>query len=261
MQRLHIEDLCGYLLENEIEDWDVVKVPAIDKEGVSFWPERFGVEELEKIQKINPVKFYSQYQQEPILESCSVINTDWFQWYNSQTIGEFERIFITSDCAMKAKEHSDYSVFCAWGMIGNNLYLIDGLRGKYEFPELKQQAINFWRRFEYYSRHTYAYGFYVEDKVSGTSLIQELFANTAIPVIPIQRTTDKLTRVEEVLGYIEAGRVYLPENNSFAKDLISEAMAFSREVRNNKHDDIIDNLCDGIMKGISNANISILDVL
>jgi predicted phage terminase large subunit-like protein len=261
MQRLHVDDLCGYLLRTEPDEWDVIKIPAIDGFNRSFWEERFTIQEMELIKEKYPIKFYAQYQQDPIFEKGSVINVEWFNKYNPDTIDEFERIFIVGDTAQKTKEWNDYSVFSAWGVLNNNLYLIDGVRDRWEAPRLKSEAINFWKRFEYYSRHVYCYAFYIEDKSSGTGLIQELNHDTSIPIIPIQRVKDKLTRIEDVLDYIHAGRIHLPINNKFSDSLIAECMAFTRDVKHNKHDDMIDTMIDAINKSISMINISILDVI
>ena len=69
MQRLHENDLCGYLLEKEPEEWTVLSMPAIeiDKDGnkTALWPMKHTVEELEKIRAINPIIFDTQYMQDP----------------------------------------------------------------------------------------------------------------------------------------------------------------------------------------------------
>ena len=69
MQRLHENDLCGYLLDKEPEEWRVLSMPAIqvDENGNkhALWPMKHTVEELEKMREINPVIFDTQYQQDP----------------------------------------------------------------------------------------------------------------------------------------------------------------------------------------------------
>lgn len=69
MQRLHKQDLCGYLLDLEPDEWEVLSLPAlsVDSEGheVALYPFKHTVEELHKIQAANRFVFETQYQQNP----------------------------------------------------------------------------------------------------------------------------------------------------------------------------------------------------
>ena len=69
MQRLHKDDLCGYLQQIEKDEWEVLSLPAlsIDENGneVALWPFKQSVEELNKIKKANRFVFETQYQQNP----------------------------------------------------------------------------------------------------------------------------------------------------------------------------------------------------
>lgn len=70
MQRLHEDDLCGYLIEKEPEEWTVLSLPAIQidertQERRSLWPMKFTLEELDKLRDTNPVVFETQYMQNP----------------------------------------------------------------------------------------------------------------------------------------------------------------------------------------------------
>jgi predicted phage terminase large subunit-like protein len=85
----------------------------------------------------------------------------------------------------------------------------------------------------------------VEDKASGTGLIQEIKADGGIPIAPIQRTVDKLTRVMDVLGYIEGGNVLIPSYSNFTKEFVSECESFTAD-DSHMHDDQIDPMCDAI---------------
>ena len=87
--------------------------------------------------------------------------------------------------------------------------------------------------------------FCIEDKASGTGLIQDIKNVDKIPVAGIQRNTDKLTRVQDALPYIESGFVYLPDNSPFVNDFIEECEAFTAD-DGHDHDDQIDPMCDAI---------------
>lgn len=261
MQRLHLDDLVGWIEKNELDEWNIIKVPALDENNQSFWPERYPVEELQKIQKINNFKFQSQYQQDPIASGGSVIKTEWFKYYPLNVDYEYTKIFITADTAQKIKEHNDFSVFCVWGVTKlGKLHLLDILRGKWEAPDLKRQVKMLWNRWSKGIGTCSCSGMWIEDKASGTGLIQEIKRECAIPVIPLAADKDKLTRLEAVLAHIEAGNVVLPNSPEQNKDLLNECEAFTRD-DSHKHDDIVDTIVYGIMVGLSKLQVSILEVL
>lgn len=261
MQRLHLDDLVGWIEKNEPEEWEILKVPALDEDGNSFWAERYPVEELEKIRRINNFKFQSQYQQDPIASGGAVIKTEWFKYYPANITYDYKRIFITADTAQKIKEHNDYSVFMVWGVTKfGKLHLLDEIRGKWEAPDLKRQVKILWNRWSKGIGNTPCSGLYIEDKASGTGLIQEIKRECAIPVLPLEADKDKLTRLEAVLAHIEAGNIELPNNPEQNKDLLNECEAFTRD-DSHSHDDQVDTLVYGIMVGLSKLQVSILDVL
>ena len=261
MQRLHLDDLVGWIEKNEPQEWEIVKISALDENGQSFWEERYPVEELKHIQRINNFKFQSQYQQEPIASGGAVIKTEWFKYYSTSADYQYKRIFITGDTAQKVKEHNDYSVFFVWGVTKfGKLQLLDRLRGKWEAPDLKRQVKILWNRWSKGIGNIPCSGLYVEDKASGTGLIQEIKRECAIPVLPLQADKDKLTRLEAVLAQIEAGNVELPDSPEQNKDLLNECEAFTRD-DSHSHDDQVDTLVYGIMVGLSKLQVSILEVL
>lgn len=69
MQRLHKQDLCGYLLDLEPQEWEVLSLPAlsVDSDGneVALYPFKHTVDELHKIRSANRFTFETQYQQNP----------------------------------------------------------------------------------------------------------------------------------------------------------------------------------------------------
>lgn len=261
MQRLHLDDLVGWIEKNEPDEWDIVKIPALDENGKSFWEERYPTQELKHIQTVNNFKFQSQYQQKPIASGGAVIKIEWFKYYPLNIQIEYKRIFITGDTAQKVKEHNDYSVFIVWGVTKfDKLHLLDMIRGKWEAPDLKKQVKILWNRWSKGIGNTHCSGIHIEDKASGTGLIQEIKRECAIPVIPLRANKDKLTRLEAVLAHIEAGNVELPGSPEQNKDLLNECEAFTRD-DSHKHDDIVDTVVYGIMVGLSKLQVSILEVL
>lgn len=258
-QRLHIADLSGVLQEKY--NFLTIRKPLIDDNGVCQIPSQYTEERLKELQQ-NNYEFQAQFQQCPIIQGGQVIKRDYFRYYPAVQEFKYKRILIAADTAMKVKEYNDYSVFIAGGVTAENkLHILDMIRGKWEAPDLERMAIAFWNKFKRNPKTGLTCsGFYVEDKASGTGLIQGLRAKYGIPVVGISVDSDKLTRVENALPYIEAGQVLLPENEnySFVPDLLNECEAFSRDM-SQLHDDIVDSLTHLITEALAKTVVSYLD--
>jgi predicted phage terminase large subunit-like protein len=103
-------------------------------------------------------------------------------------MSQFERIVQSWDTASKATELSDFSVCTSWGSHGKNLYLLDVLRRRLEYPELKSAVC------EQYERLRPSVVL-IEDKASGTRLIQELIREGLYAVTRYQPQSDKIMRM------------------------------------------------------------------
>lgn len=256
-QRLHVEDLSGLL--TKIYKFKVLKKPLIDERGRCTLPSQYTEDRLEEVQKDN-ASFMAQYQQEPTILGGNVIKSEWFGYYPSWEDIKPDMMFGTADTAQKKGEANDYTVFCMWFVYNNCLHLLDMVRGKVEAPELRKTAKTFWDKWKFGMNGRLPRAFYVEDKSSGTGLIQDLRRDTGIPIIAVQREKDKLTRCEDVLDYIQCGRVKLfkDEDWSYNPLIINEAEEFNRELTH-KHDDILDNIFDAINKGLCAGKSSLFD--
>lgn len=269
MQRLGLEDLTGYLLENEPDDWDIIKLQGLNEEtGEALWEEKYPAAELLKLKKVNPFVYYGQYQQEPIVIGGSVIKTEWFRYYPREHY-DYQFTYITSDTAQKKGDANDFSVFCFWGKtFDNRLHLLDMVRGKWEADELRQQVKLCWEKWSKFE--TQPYGFYIEDKSSGIGVIQEIKKTEPIPIIPIARSrykndqgqmvsADKFSRCMTAAPYIANGWVYLPnsEKDDISSQVLAECAAFRADL-SHKHDDICDCLFDGVDVAFGASSISSL---
>ena len=262
LTRWHVDDPIGRLLETD-KTVKVLSYPAIAihdekhrKEGEALFPEHKSLDFLLERKKIMPpANFEALYQQNPFITDGGIFKTEWFKPY--RTLPKLKFTVITVDTAQKTKEQNDYSVFALWGQgEDGNAYLIDILRGKWEAPDLIKMAKIFWYKhvpnFNIRSMN-------VEDKVSGTTLIQTL-SKSVDPVIPIkavQRNIDKITRANDVAPFIESGRVYLPEKAEWLNDFIVEHAQFP----NGAHDDQVDTTSDGLNIIFGKFIIDIWDVL
>lgn len=256
-QRLHIADLSGLLIEKY--KFNVLK-KALVVDGVCQLPSQYTEERLKELQT-NAYMFSSQYQQEPVYRGGAVIKREWFKYYPTNIKYNYNRILITADTAMKVKEHNDYSAFIVGGVTNDNhLHILDIVHGKWEAPDLKRTAVELFNKWKYDEiTGLTCSGLYIEDKASGTGLIQEL-RRCGIPIIGIQAEKDKLTRAENVLSYIESGMVLLPnaENYGNNKILLDECEAFTRD-DSHLHDDIVDALVYNIQEAIAKTKVSLLD--
>jgi predicted phage terminase large subunit-like protein len=242
MQRLHEDDLSGFLLSGgNGEKWHHLNIPAITDEGVSFWPgnSSFDLDELRRKEKANSYVFAGQYMQRPAPEGGGIFKDDWWRYYTQEP--EFVWRGIYGDTAQKTKQENDYSVFQCWGRTkSGQKYLIDQIRGKWEAPELLSQSRSFWQKHNALKNGKLRH-MKIEDKVSGTGLIQTI-RREGVPVIPVQRGTDKITRAYDAAPHVESGNVYIPQNEPWLSDFLQEASYFP----NGKHDDQLDPMFDAV---------------
>jgi len=208
------------------------------EEEEPLWGERFPLEELYKRKRLDPREFASLYQQTPYIAGGNLIKSSWWRHYDKKDI-EFQTILISADTAFKKTEQSDFSVMMVLGLDeGGDMYIIDIVREKYDFPELKRACINLNAKY----RGKGLRGVYIEDKASGQSLVQELKHASGMAVIPYRVNGDKVIRLNAVSPLIEGGRVHLPKEAPWLDDFMDEAQSFP----NGKHDDQIDALSMGL---------------
>ena len=126
---------------------------------------------LEQIRRtIGEYNFAGQYQQAPSPQGGGMVKAAWFRSYAAnERPDKFDRVVQSWDTANKASELSDFSVCTSWGIKGKDLYLLHVLRKRMEYPELKRAVREQCEAFE-------ASVVLIEDKASGTQLIQELVA-------------------------------------------------------------------------------------
>ena len=228
MQRLHEQDLAGWLIDNgNGEAWKLICLPAIKDDGTALWEAKHSIDELQRMEKSNPYNFAGQYMQRPSPLGGGIFRTDWWQYYS--VLPQTKRIIQSWDTAFKAKEGNDYSVCTTWAECDKGFYLIDVFKQRAEFPELKRAAVNLYNTYK-------PHAVLVEDKASGQSLIQELKRETNMAIVPIKVDSDKVSRAYAITPLIESGRVYLPEKAYWLLDYIHSLATFP----NAAHDDDVD---------------------
>lgn len=250
MTRWHKQDLVGKLKEED-SNITVLNYPAIAthdevnrREGEALFPELKSLEFLKKKRKLlHSPHWQSLYQGSPVVIGGELFKDDHWNWW--EKLPPLKYKFIVVDTAQKVKTINDWTCFQCWGYgINGCIYLLDQLHAKLESPELRTEAEIF------YNKHNtprlnvgdpVLRGMYIEDKSSGSGLIQEL-RRKKVKVVAVQRNTDKVFRSQDVIPEIESGKVYLNKAVPKVGTITNE----SREFPNGEFDDAIDTTMSAI---------------
>lgn len=269
MQRLHEDDLVGHVVN--AEPWRVIRFPAIAetdethtvqtlfgtrrfqrRAGEALHPEREPLEVLNRIREIlGEYNFAGQYQQAPAPLGGGLVKAEWFKTYAANEVpAKFEMVLQSWDTANKPTELSDYSVCTTWGIKDKHLYLLHVYRKRVDYPELKR-AVRV--QANAFSPQTIL----IEDKASGTQLIQEFVGEGLHAVKQYQPTMDKIMRMNSVTSTIENGFVNLPEKAAWLGEYLHELATFP----NGKFDDQADSTSQALdwLKSGSNMVYGLLD--
>lgn len=248
MQRLHIDDPAGRLREQG--GWTVLSLPAIAEveahielgqgrvhtraPGDILHAAREPKHILDAIKRdIGTYNFSAQYQQEPVPPEGEIVKWGWFRFFERLPVGP-RRVVQSWDIAIKPEDRHDYSVCTTWAIVGDQYYLLDLYRKRLAFPDLHRAVTDLARRWS-------AETLIIEDKASGTALIQQLKEKRQVGVpIPIAYLPkeDKVTRMLAETPAIEAGHVHLQADAGWHGDLKTELVQFP----NGRFDDQVDSI-------------------
>jgi predicted phage terminase large subunit-like protein len=239
-QRLHLEDLTGFLLTKY--KFNLLKLPLV-VDGVCQLPSQYTPERLEELQK-NEFMFLSQYQQTPIISGGAIFKRDCFIFTNILP-EKYDYTFMTADLAYKDKQHNDFTCFSYWGVLNKKLYLIDAKRKKINAVE-----IDGWIRPWIMPKLGYGFRYiWIEDKAHGTYLLQQ-YRKDGLPVPSEQmikqtlpRDGDKVMRANNIIPCLNMTSPNVIFNNQIEgfNDLVEELLSFN----NSTNDDFVDTVIDG----------------
>jgi predicted phage terminase large subunit-like protein len=254
MQRLHEDDMIGHVMKRE--SWDLISFPAIAEvnerhivetafgqrefvrlAGEPLHPERESLETLARTRAtIGEYNFAGQYQQTPSPAGGGMIKEAWFGRYlPSDLPTSFDRIVQSWDTANKPSELADYSVCTTWGVKGSHFYLLNVLRKKLAYPDLK-------RAVQEQSDLFKPTVILIEDKASGTQLIQEFIEAGLSSVTRYKPDGDKIMRLHAQTAAIENGFVHLPIEAHWLADYTHELTMFP----NGRFDDQVDSTAQAL---------------
>ena len=232
--------IVNQMVKNEdVDDWEVVEFPAIidTKSGEeALWPEFWPLEELKAKKAALDIRYWNaQYMQNPTSEEGALIKREWWNIWEKESPPTCEFIIMALDAAQEANTRADFNALTTWGVFFNeetdnyNIILLDAIKQRLEFPELKQLCIDEYREWE-------PDAFIVEKKSNGAALYQE-FRRMGIPVGEFTpgKGQDKISRVNSVSDLFSSGIVWAPDRR-WAKEVIEECNDFP----SGANDDLVD---------------------
>ena len=149
-----------------------------------------------------------------------MVRVEWFARYDPELLDrKFEQIIQSWDTANKPSELADYSVGTTWGFRKEHFYLLNVFRKKLGYPDLKRAVREQHRLFG-------ASTVLIEDKASGTQLIQELVEEGLSGVRAMKSEGDKIMRLHAQTATIENGFVHLPASAPWLADYLHELTVF-----------------------------------
>lgn len=220
----------------------------------SYWPEKESVDDLIALRSAHPYTFASQYQQDPNALNGGIFSADDFQYYGDVDDGadipmpeSFEYRIITADTAQKTNTWNDWTVFGEWGVYKRHIYRLNYKRARMDAKQLRTSFEAFVKAA--WAKNSREMGnlrkVLVEDKSSGTGLIQEMENRLPLRITPVPRDKDKLTRALDVQSFHAERRVCLPYNDIANYEMVSEIASFTAD-DSHKHDDQTDIMIDAL---------------
>lgn len=294
MQRLHDEDLTGYLLKNEKGKWEHLclmsefeparKSTTHTKSGKVFFtdwrtqpgellhPAMFPKSKLDDLRKneLGSYGYAGQHQQSPAPLEGGILKREYFshRWYmpglDQEPIGgldciqlppQFDLYAMFTDAAFKKLADSDLVAIQLWGLKGNKIYLLDMVWERMTFTETVQALVDMRNKWTR-PPHVIVNGVYVEDKANGTAVLDVL--KDRVPgLIPMEPDGGKEARVVASSTNWEAGNVILPLHHPQIADFITEASSFPKAA----HDDGIDCAAYAIRKLLGGFSKALFEAL
>jgi predicted phage terminase large subunit-like protein len=257
--RWHMDDLTGRVVKDmsqndKSDQYEVVEFPAIievkDKESEELvekplWPEFFDLPALERTKASMPLfQWNAQYQQQPTAEEAAIVKREWWQIWEKESPPMCEYIIMSLDSAAEKHNRADFTALTTWGVFFNeetnahNIILLNSIKERLEFPELKELAMEQYTMWD-------PDAFIVEKKSSGVALYQEMRRMGLViqEYTPHRGSGDKLARLNSVSDIIASELVWVPQTR-WAEEVIEEIAGFPFM----SNDDLVDSTIMALMR-------------
>ncbi|MFA1583740.1 phage terminase large subunit [Proteus mirabilis] len=251
MQRLHEEDLAGWLINGgNGEEWETLVVPAINEDGTSFWERQFPLEMLERLERTNPYVFAGQYLQLPAPKDGGT-----FKPANIQIIDALPhgiKWIRGWDLASTVKKTSDYTSSTKLGIKDGVTYIAEVHRFK-GTPDEVENTIT--QKANLDGRDTLIS---LPQDPGQAGVYQKNALSRALSGYTFEFTPesgDKQTRASPFASQVNVGNVKMLRGE-WNDEFIKEMQMFP----NGKHDDMIDSTSRAYNKA-SSKPLSAFDVL
>ena len=241
MQRLHENDLTGYLIENRPSKYKLICIPGELSEDATyeirhhyknglFFPGRADESVLAGYKESLGNDYSGQIQQRPTPEEGGLFKRKFWNEYEDKDLPQyFDEVIQAWDMTFKDLDANDFVVGQVWGRIGMKKYLIDMVRQKLDFPGTLAAVKDLYQEYPSTS------AIFVEDKANGPAVISVL-KNEIPAIIPVNPDRNKVTRAMPAVRQLQSGNLYIPKNKPWYNDFINECSNFP----NARHDDIVD---------------------
>lgn len=255
MQRLHEEDVTGFLLDKG--GWDHLSLPAqndrkriieigkfkkVFHDGELLSPDRLPQKILDDLEHdLGSYAYAGQYLQSPVPKGGGILQASWWREWITKALPPCDYILQVYDTAFKVGSQNDYSARTTWGIFlynnRPNIILLEAMNLRLTLPDLKAEAIESYNEYD-------PDIVLIEDKASGISLIQEL-KRTGMRIKALKRGAgdDKVSRAHIASVMLEQGVVWYPKDYKWVNEVIRQCASFP----NAKHDDLVDTVTDALI--------------
>ena len=256
MTRWHEDDLAGYLLERDgiVEEggkWEVLHIPAqweeymgedvlLGRQAGEFMESSRGrTHEDWESRKGDTLSsdWESLYQGNPSPKTGAVVDVAWVkQWESIPGLSKGEWL-ISCDLAASGKSTSDYTVFQAWVKTEEGYFMVDMMRGQWQFPDVLKNLAKF------RAKHPHIKRLIVETAAGGQQLVDTLKREGVLGVVGVYPMGSKESRLAQISPIMEAGNLYLRSGSWFTDICLNELARFPKGA----NDDTVDTLSQAIL--------------